>query len=946
MASIINTNVASLNAQRNLSMSQSALATSLQRLSSGLRINSAADDAAGLAISSRMTSQISGLNQAVRNANDGISLAQTGDSALAGITDNLQRLRELAVQATNATNSASDLQALQAEVDQRLAEIDRTAASTSFNGRKILDGSFGSASFQVGANAGETIGLSLGAASNSRIDYMGKIASVTSAAPATGSNTTSVAYVESAAALPAANYGIATAAAADASITITPTGTNFISAAVEAGVTIRPLATVTGVQSNATSTLDMSAYNGYDFSVAAVNAGLGANTASTSTGGVGGAALGANFNFSGAGGEATFTVDGNAVSLTTDYSAQTDYNTVAANIQTQLNANAGANYTVTINNASGAIKIQNNNGTTAVAVTAADTNAGTAGFVNDAGTLGVVATAQTFTIGGHSITLNTNLTAGANQAAKQAALATVLQTQLQVFDGSYTVTGTGTFTVTRAGSAAAADVAVAGTGAFTVGFGSHNTAGTAGATAGAASFTIDGNAITLNGTTDMASVVTAVDGALSNAYTVTNNNDGSFSVRKTGIYSGSLAVVATNAQATTDGYSAGGATAITGAAAVVSSRFVVDGKQIDLTANYSGASAYTALATAIGNDADMTGYTVVGDNTAHTIKISKNGSYGTGTGLTLTDGSATNLALAGAGKSGFVTANAVSADGSAATVNSSVHFKVDGHQVDLTANYSGDASIATTLVGNVQSQLNALASGEYLVSNDAGKLKIAKTSTSDLAAPVITQSALAFTATAGTTTSTAVADLSNVTVTDFTVNGVAIAGGTYTGSSLAARINSQVSGVYASFNTNTLRMNLSSASDIALAGGDLAGSMDGAFDAGTTTVGNGNDTGTLSAVSVLSASSASVSILRVDSALSAVNSFRGQFGAIQNRFASAVSTLQSTSENVSAARSRIQDTDFAAETSALTRNQILQQAGTAMLAQANALPQSVLSLLK
>lgn len=174
MALSINTNVSSLNAQRNLSKSQETLNTSLQRLSTGLRINSAKDDAAGLAISTRFTTQINGLNQAVRNANDGISLAQTGEAALDEMTNNLQRIRELSVQSANATNSASDRAALDAEVQQRLAEIDRIGSQTSFNGRKILDGSFGSATFQVGSNVGETISLDLSA--STRLSSLGAIA--------------------------------------------------------------------------------------------------------------------------------------------------------------------------------------------------------------------------------------------------------------------------------------------------------------------------------------------------------------------------------------------------------------------------------------------------------------------------------------------------------------------------------------------------------------------------------------------------------------------------------------------------------------------------------------------------------------------------------------------------------------------------------------------------
>ncbi|GAA0494041.1 flagellin [Pigmentiphaga daeguensis] len=160
MAQVINTNIASLNAQRNLNSSQSAVNTALQRLSTGLRINSAKDDAAGLAISERMSTQINGLNQAVRNANDGISLAQTAEGALSQIGTNLQRIRTLAVQSANSTNSADDRASLQKEVAELTAEIDRVARDTDFNGTKLLDGSFAAQKFQVGANAGQTITIS------------------------------------------------------------------------------------------------------------------------------------------------------------------------------------------------------------------------------------------------------------------------------------------------------------------------------------------------------------------------------------------------------------------------------------------------------------------------------------------------------------------------------------------------------------------------------------------------------------------------------------------------------------------------------------------------------------------------------------------------------------------------------------------------------------------
>ena len=176
MAQVINTNIASLNAQRNLNTSQTATNTALQRLSTGLRINSAKDDAAGLAISERMTTQITGLNQAVRNANDGISLAQTAEGALSQIGTNLQRIRELSVQSRNATNSDSDRAALQKEVSQLSAEIGRVAKDTSFNGTNLIDGSFNAQAFQVGANQGQTI--SVAGIANANVDKLGNWNSV------------------------------------------------------------------------------------------------------------------------------------------------------------------------------------------------------------------------------------------------------------------------------------------------------------------------------------------------------------------------------------------------------------------------------------------------------------------------------------------------------------------------------------------------------------------------------------------------------------------------------------------------------------------------------------------------------------------------------------------------------------------------------------------------
>ncbi len=183
MSLVLNTNINSLNAQRNLTSSQASLSQALQRLSSGLRINSAADDAAGLAISQQFTTQINGTNQAINNANDAVSEAQTAGGALATLTNNLQSIRTLAVEAANGSNSASDRAALDQQVQQQIAEITQIASQTTFNGANVLDGSSGVTTYQVGANVGNTIAVNL--SQGVRADQIGQVASQSTAVTTT-----------------------------------------------------------------------------------------------------------------------------------------------------------------------------------------------------------------------------------------------------------------------------------------------------------------------------------------------------------------------------------------------------------------------------------------------------------------------------------------------------------------------------------------------------------------------------------------------------------------------------------------------------------------------------------------------------------------------------------------------------------------------------------------
>jgi len=295
MALTVNTNIASLTAQRNLTSSQGDLSTSLQRLSSGLRINSAKDDAAGLAISERFTAQIKGLNQGVRNANDGISLAQTAEGALAEVTSNLQRIRELSVQSANATNSASDRAALQAEVDQLVLEIDRVAQNTTFNGIQLLDGTFTTQSFQVGANNGETVDIAsitsartstLGTRVEASVTVAGGDRTTTSRA-AVGATDATIAIGDGSAIAIAANDGSAKALAATINSSVTGvTATAGVTtadsqAAAGANAEAGKVITINGVAS-AAITLVGNAATDKATALAAINA-ISATTGVTAT---------------------------------------------------------------------------------------------------------------------------------------------------------------------------------------------------------------------------------------------------------------------------------------------------------------------------------------------------------------------------------------------------------------------------------------------------------------------------------------------------------------------------------------------------------------------------------------------------------------------------------------------------------------------------------------
>lgn len=806
MAQVINTNVQSLNAQRNLTTSALSLATSLQRLSSGLRINSAKDDAAGLAISERFSTQIRGLNVAVRNANDGISLAQTAEGALGEISNNLQRIRELSVQARNATNSASDRAALNAEVQQRLQEIERTSSQTSFNGQKILDGSFGRATFQVGSNAGETISLSLD--SSTRLADVGKIATATS--NQLGASASGGTYAVTASTL---NFGTSAQAATAGRTSEFNVSTLNFGTPTSAG-------TAGSVQFTAAA---------FDFR----NGVSAAFTVDATQAPITGANAG---DFSGAGDLAQFDVTIGAttvgITLNQDYGSAAG---VASAIQSQL---TGVFSNVTVTENAGVVTINNVGSNVAVQTSNLDANAAGAGFTANAGTAGSAQPNGTFTVSDGVNTTNV------------------------VLNQNYTdVTGL--------------------IGALNTQFGANFTA------------TNSGNVVTISN---------AVGGAAVN-------------------------ITAANASANQGGVVNATGTAGTGATTANDATFSVDGNAVVLDQNYA---SYAALAAAIEGQIDTgsggDNFTVSVNGTGLTISRNTTGSGSTAVAITLADADA--IAAGIANQAGLAGADAV------ASTNAS--FQVDGNTVTLNQNYADGNALRAAIAGQLSGYtITGTGNGVTFTNNTPGSAAV---NLSNADPNAFNSGFVNGTGTAGTVSGSITLASGDLTVTDATGK-VFDTAGTYTSAqALADAINSNLSGVFAAVDGSS-GLKVTSAQEFSV-GGTQAATL--GFTAGTNAVSDG----ALSSVNVLTTAAADEAIIRVDSALQSISSLRSDFGAVQNRFESTISNLQITAENLSASRSRILDADFAAETANLTRAQILQQAGVAILAQANQLPQNVLSLLR
>lgn len=717
MPSVINTNIASLNAQRNLSTSQSALATSLQRLSSGLRINSAKDDAAGLAITDRMTSQIKGLNQAARNANDAVSLAQTAEGGLAEVSNNLQRIRELAVQSANSTNTSSDRASLNAEVTQLLAEIQRVSTTAQFNGQNILDGTFSASQFQVGANANQTITASTG---NSQTSAIGSYQVASNSITAVSGSALTAGQLT----LNGVDVGSSTSGSAEAVAAAINSVTN------KTGVTASASTTVTSAVGN--PVLRNQTLQSGDLVINGVDIGAVAGSSNVATQG--------------------------------------------ANVAAAINAvQAQTGVTATANGGTGALTLSSTTGKTIDLTTNAATPADGATRVENATGLELAGSTKSF--GSAVLTI----AAGARQVVTNTSTATATTSD------TLTVAGV-TFTYSAAANSAT-NIQI-----------DNSTAANQGANVRAA--------LALNST-------------VTNAFTITGATTDAILTAKSNVLSTSAADGLASASATANASSWASTTA--GAGVAIGDTLKVGGVTYEFTAHN---------ATAVGTTGNVQ------------VKLGTGGANAAADDIL----TATNLASA-------ISAQQAAGNGT----------------VGFTSRSNGAVTVTNTLYGSA----GVVASPTEPVS--AG-----------------TAGAVVSVATAGT------------------------------------------SGVYAASSTKgTLSLNSPNTFSI-------GGSSPGAAGLASASVG----LTTIAGVDISTVTGANNAISLIDGALSQVSTIRGSMGALQNRFISVVSSLTASSENLSAARSRIQDTDFAAETAQLTRNQILQQAGTAMLAQANALPNTVLSLLK
>jgi len=822
MALVINSNIASLNAQRQLSSSQNSLDTTMERLASGKRINSAGDDAAGLAISNRMTSQIRGLDQAVRNANDGISMIQTAEGALSESTNILQRMRELSIQSANGIYSNEDRASLQAEVDQMKSELTRIAETTSFNGQKILDGSLGEIGLQVGSEANETIALNMG----SGFDAASLGASeggVSSGSFTLAQTDPSTAQTGTPGSLEALSAGDLTINGVDVPAAMTGSDTvstsDNASSAIAVADAINSVADETGVVAEANAT--------------SVSIALGADSTATTI--AAGDLVINNIDLAGT------AVTGNA-GLAAHINSFADQTGVTAEV-----TGSGATATLVLTAADGRnIELQSDGDVTGI------TNLSAASSAIDSVTTGTVTLRSNEAI---DIAGNDPAAAGLTAGAVTANTTEALEPTTANTSMTLTVASTATATTTTSGDLVLNGQDIIYTSA------AASTADSVAALVAAINLKTGDTGVTATSTTAGEITLTAAAGV---DITIESDATDLTSADTLGVTGGSANILA-DSLATSDT-----ATVTSPFTAMTNGDLTVNGFTVD----FEGTTATAATEqSAVGGDASAQ-FTALAINNTDGLKDQ----------VVATAFTEANLGKVIGGD----------ADDAFTLVINGLEVDIDNPIADGDANgnIAGTLNAAFADIANTDATNDA--AGLLASINDAGELII----TADDGRNIT----VAVGATANTETL-----LSGFDVTES--NAVTAKG--------------------------TVSLEAKDGFSIGEIGGDkrsLAG------------IESGGDS--VADIDITTAAGAQSAIDVLDRAIETIGSARGDLGAVNNRLDFTISNLSSVSENASAARSRIVDADFAKETANLSRAQVLQQASQAMLAQANARPQQVLSLLQ
>lgn len=957
MAQVINTNIASLNAQRNLNSSQAGTNQALERLSSGLRINSAKDDAAGLAISTRFESQIKGLNVAIRNAGDGVSLAQTAEGSLGSMTESLQRIRELALQAANGTNSTADREALNAEAQLLIEEVSRVSTGANFNGVNLLDGSLNT-SFQVGANAGESISVSIGKLTADTLGVSNK----------SGISATSTDSALSGGDLVLNGVTVGASRASDDTAS-----TDMASAsAISKAAAINRVSDQSGV----TALVDKNEVAGSEMTAAI----------ETGTVTINGTAISVETTTDAASSRSAVVTAINAQSSLTGVTAidtgddALGVSLVAAdgrNIELDLGSmSAGATGLGASDTYTGGVTLVANSGTNSISV--AGSNVANAGL-----------TAGTFTAGVSTVSSSGQVAAASGAASAGQVTAGTVDLNGVTFDFSET-TSAGTSAVITGG----AGIAAAGTD-FSAG-GTSDIAFTITGTDGTDNVTINGDFTDATNGGNLgdgnAALIAAINAQLTTSG-VQASLDGSDQIvfTESGAPAGDTITFANNPAGSVDAETfftlTGAGATNTGAAATTSTAasfdVAVDGgtaQTIAIVGDYSGATDATGLLGEINGQ--LTGATASVDATTGALVITSD-TTGATSSVTTSNGTGQAAQL------GFQAATDTGSAAGAVSFSNLEAGDMTINGVNIGAARASDDTASYDAAGSSSKQASGI--------SIAAAINRASESTGVTATVNATETVGASAATAGTAGTTGTLYINGVDI-GLTVQSDADSNRAFAVSQINAA--SGQTGVIAEDNGTSVTLTAADGRNIAMAmntnGGASAANFGlggvGEADFGALTVdaaqANSNATTTYSTVTLSSAGTIDVSggtngnddladlgfqkgnfgggvsgqfltevdistqkgateaLAAIDNALNSVNSARADLGAVQNRFEATISNLAVNSENLSAANSRIRDADFAAEAANLARSQVLQQAGISILSQANASGQQVLSLLQ